>query len=37
MLKLYREAEVMTFTNQNYQNVIYKCHRILMKSLQGYK
>lgn len=37
MLKIYREAEVMSFTNSNYQNLLYKCGRILTKSLIGYK
>jgi len=37
MLKIYREDEVMTFTNCNYQNLLYKCNRILAKSLNGYK
>lgn len=27
----------MTFTNSAYQNTIYKCNRILTKSLAGYK
>lgn len=27
----------MTFTNYQYQNILYKCNRILTKSLAGYK
>ena len=37
MLKIYREAEFMTFTNPSYQNLLYKCNRILTKFLAGYK
>lgn len=37
MFKIYREAEIMTFTNNQYQNILYKCNRILSKSLTGYK
>ncbi len=37
MLKVYREAEFMTFTNPSYQNLLYKCNRILTKFLAGYK
>jgi len=37
MFKIYREAEIMTFTNYQYQNILYKCNRILTKSLNGYK
>jgi hypothetical protein len=27
----------MTFTNPSYQNILYKCNRILTKFLAGYK
>lgn len=27
----------MTFTNSTYQNMLFKCNRILTKSLVGYK
>ncbi len=27
----------MTFTNSTYQNMLFKCNRILTKSLAGYK
>lgn len=27
----------MTFTNSSYQNQLFKCNRILTKSLTGYK
>lgn len=27
----------MTFTNQSYQNLLFKCNRILTKFLAGYK
>ena len=37
MLKNYRQAEFMTFTNPSNQNLLYKCNRILTKFLTGYK
>jgi hypothetical protein len=37
MLKIHHEADVMTFTHSNYQNLLYKCNRILTKYLSGYK
>ena len=37
MFKIFRQAEIMTFTNNQYQNILYKCNRILTKSLTGYK
>lgn len=35
--KMHREAELMTFANPQVQNVILRCHRILLTASQPYK
>ena len=37
MVKVFREAEFFTFSNFHLQNLIFKCHRILLSSLPSYK
>ena len=37
MIKIFREAEYCTFSNSHLQNLIFKCHRILINGLPSYK
>lgn len=37
MIKIFREVEYCTFSNSHLQNLIFKCHRILLNGLPSYK